>query len=673
MKRLLFIFLSVIGITAYGQGKAVRVDSLSQMVTNIKPSSIAVNGKLVIEVAGYSTPGDWGPSRIARWDSASTASTNIGCVFTTIEGVGRWVFDDCFGAGVLDARWFGVFSGTNSVGETTRNTVGLKSAIEFSDAIFNGRHKIVLPSGMIFVDGGITNEATELEGTTWLDFTGGSQWHGTILRLARGSTNDLLILAGNEAVKPTIRNMQLMIESDSGRRNPKTITSVASRKVFNVDVGDIPGTPASPTIWPYYGLCFFYGSEGNYLGSGVVSNVNIATGQITLEDGSDRFATQSGNGGLLTAGMQVCWSPIVTEDWSTQPDPTRAGPAAISIVGYGYANIENIHVWGGHVGIAMGVGALGGFFDNVNFFNMRFAGMANRGVAMNSDFWVGRFRQSSTWAKDWDAPVDALTIIDTAFRETAFGLYLPSYTSSFDDLLIANAVVGIMSDRMYHISGGNWVLDDIVSHGILIHSGNTVSAENFRPSAITVGNLLVRPNFYSAGQPTNKPADTAAITIKGNGSRDADIRIGVLSVEAVQGFTNRFDYAYDAPDVAEIEVSAGVLGSLHGARERYRAQMLFQNSVRTFGSSTANKLETGDALRVVIAQTNSATTSARYTDVRTVQAGGVANAFEEFRHDGAQRYVHYLTGDIYHTAPTTATHAIFFKTDATNYSEIVAR
>jgi len=155
-------------------------------------ASLPGSGEIPVAVLGYSSPGDWGEQRFARRDATSVASTNLGCVFATSEGTGRWIFDDCFNGGRIDARWFGVFSGTNSIGEVTRNTDGLRTALAFTDSIFNGRPEIVLPAGMIFTDGNITNEATPMRGSSWLDFTGGSTWHGTVLRLNRGSTNDLL-------------------------------------------------------------------------------------------------------------------------------------------------------------------------------------------------------------------------------------------------------------------------------------------------------------------------------------------------------------------------------------------------------------------------------------------------------------------------------------------------
>lgn len=107
MKRIIFSCFLLLGIAVHGQGKLGRYDTLTNLLATVKPSSIAVNGKLSLEVAGYYQAGDWGPSRVIRWDKTSSLATNTGTVFATLEGGGRWIFDDAYGAGDVSVEWFG--------------------------------------------------------------------------------------------------------------------------------------------------------------------------------------------------------------------------------------------------------------------------------------------------------------------------------------------------------------------------------------------------------------------------------------------------------------------------------------------------------------------------------------------------------------------------------------
>lgn len=95
------LFLVLSALNLHGQ---IVANNLFQLYT-IDTRTMRSNA--MVEVTGLINPGDWGPTRKARYDPGSTLPTNRYSVIRPASGVGRWIFDDCATGSSVDARWFG--------------------------------------------------------------------------------------------------------------------------------------------------------------------------------------------------------------------------------------------------------------------------------------------------------------------------------------------------------------------------------------------------------------------------------------------------------------------------------------------------------------------------------------------------------------------------------------
>jgi len=89
-----------------------------------------VNNERVI-VAGWRTPGDWGPERIIRHDPASVEATNIGCVFAS-STAGRYIADDC-ASGQVNVRWWGGTNDLTALAAALTHVLSRPASVEIVD------------------------------------------------------------------------------------------------------------------------------------------------------------------------------------------------------------------------------------------------------------------------------------------------------------------------------------------------------------------------------------------------------------------------------------------------------------------------------------------------------------------------------------------------------------
>lgn len=107
-----------------------KFDTIAQLVS--RPGT---NYQTVL-VRGYTSVGDWGAERQARFIPGTGASTNRGCDFATTGG--RWHFPDC-DSGEVDARWFG------ATGDGSTDDI-----LSLSAAINSEYPRVLLPMGHTF-------------------------------------------------------------------------------------------------------------------------------------------------------------------------------------------------------------------------------------------------------------------------------------------------------------------------------------------------------------------------------------------------------------------------------------------------------------------------------------------------------------------------------------------
>lgn len=139
---------------------APKVDSIADLTNRVVSTSTTMTTPYV-EVARLSPSHPyWDKPRVARLDLTATNALISGAVEPTSTGVGRWIFDDCFGGGPINVKWFGAI-GTNS--SAIDDTSAIQSALNFATnlvklggqgsasahATFGGL-TVLIPSGVYF-------------------------------------------------------------------------------------------------------------------------------------------------------------------------------------------------------------------------------------------------------------------------------------------------------------------------------------------------------------------------------------------------------------------------------------------------------------------------------------------------------------------------------------------
>jgi hypothetical protein len=575
-------------------------------------------------------------------DPTNTLATNLFLMGN--NAIGRWKHD-----WKGDIRVFG----WSKTGTAAQNGAAFRAAIAYSDSLTDGKKEIHIPSGTYDVDYLGELVSTSIRGENWVDV--GFDGAATIIQQELGNTNDLLTITSTNTSKPTIENLWLYAAGESGRRNEKSIVSVASRISFTVATGDLPTVPPDPATFPYYGYCFFYSSEGRYMGCGVVEFIDAGTGEVTLQVNSDTYATTTAGAGLLTSSEKVIFSPVVTEApiytgapiTATGPDPTRVAPVGIRINSKGYTTLRNLRVMYGHCGVVVGTANTGTQMENVNLEWSKFAGFANTFPGKNSDAWNGRVRVGGFYIKEPDAATETTTFNDSSLRNTHAGLYVPSYSSSFDDLLIYSAVYGVVGSVSYHVMFGLMMLDDIVLDGIVWKDGNVGTLG--RGTAFMAANTIIRPVFQFK-RPVYYTNHTAAIRF--NGNQAVKGRFGMLAVERVDtpSATNLFDFVYDATSQIEQGVGVGVWGTLSGANQMYnpnKGRLTAGNSIL----SSSNTFASFNERKLVVRQPTNSTAgySAEIIDITENTIGTGGRRYQAFVLDNEIRYSHSTDGSIDHS------------------------
>jgi hypothetical protein len=647
------------------QAQAVY-NSVSEMLSAVQ-NPIVLRRAATLKTLGINSLSDGLPPLDWAWDSTNTLPTNAVRLQVGTNTVGRLVHN-----WQGDVRVFG----WSKTGTAAQNGAAFRAAVAYSDSLTDGKREIHIPSGTYDADYLGEVVSTSIRGENWVDV--GFDGAPTIIQQELGNTNDLLTITSTNTSKPTIENLWLYAAGESGRRNEKSIVSVASRISFTVATGDLPTVPPDPATFPYYGYCFFYSSEGRYMGCGVVEFINAGTGEVTLQVNSDTYATTTAGTGLLTSSEKVIFSPVVTEApiytgapiTATGPDPTRVAPVGIRINSKGYTTLRNLRVMYGHCGVVAGTANTGLQMENVNLEWSKFAGFANTFPGKNSDAWNGQVRVGGFYIKEPDAAAEVTTFNDSSLRNTYAALYMPSYSSSFDDLLVYSTLYGIVGSVSYHVMVGVMMLDDIVLDGIMWKDGNVGTLG--RGIAFQVGNGIIRPVFQFK-RPVYYTNHTAAIRF--NGNQAVKGRFGMLAVERVDtpSATNLFDFVYDGTSQSEQGLGVGVWGTVGGAVQLYnpnKGRLLSSHTILT----SSNTFASFNERKLVVRQpTNSAAGySANILDIHEETVGTGGKRYDAYVLGNVLRYSHATDGSIDNISTnngSTRTHR--WRTDGTNTSEVL--
>lgn len=568
---------SKLGIATSADIASLTVENLSAL-RSADVGSMAATGAVNVAVLGYSTKGDWGKQRFARLDLDSTLSVVAGAVETNSSGVGRWIFDDCFGGGPTDVLWFGA-----TRNDDIDDTAAFQAALNWQTNLRG--NVLTAPAGRYIIDSVIGYEGA-FDGRVHVREQGYG-YYGVVLAHKLGATNHLFRSVANGTYRGyQIRNVTFEGQANGNLRNPKSITGVTDRFNFTVDTSDLPSNGGTNTVYPYYGHVFFYTSENKYAGFGIVSNINFSTGLCTLLDNTDAYATLASNtNGYLTVGWKACFSPAVTERSDggdiTRIDPFSAGYSAVSIEGQGGVNyegsVENINVRGFHAGVRLGPVVAHRIHHVWTKMNV-FAGIGTAFSGKQYDLSMGDIQVQGFYEDSYPEVPETLVLTNNLYRYTAYGLYGIDTTGQINDVTADHDVIGAYlpwnSDTIFgqiHIEGPSL-------HGLWLDGsfwGGTASQGPERTHGI-IQTLNIRSHSSLLNNPPMpNPPGRKRYAIYGTYQNNAGyaprwridtLNVGDHTLNTV--LSNRFDAIFHA-DNSNVRVSLGHLDTRSGATNIY--------------------------------------------------------------------------------------------------------
>lgn len=427
LKHILHVWLACIPLYAATTPviRTVRaVDTIADLVS-ITPSVVNPD----VQVLGRNAVSDGGGGTF-RWVAGATTTTNLGTVFSTALGAGRWIRQY---SGPVNVRWFGADpSGTNDTTAAFTNACGVARA--------GNNSSVTVPVGnYLLTSVDVTGVAIEGDATTHTTTSQG--YFGTVLIHSPSATDDLLYIRPTPgdtnylAKRAMIRNLVLLGKRESNLKNPVNIVSNSvSRTVFYVSTNDLPANDPDNKYLasPYFNLCFLFSDENRYLGSGLVKSVNRTSGAVTLSANSDLYSVRNPGSGYLEAGFKVCFSEYNSETNNVGAiievsawDASRAGYCAIDTQGTSIFNVlENVYIYGFHCAFRKGVQ----LYNNLNNFHVRACSLAAYWHAFpgsGSDDLIGTMVCAGAYQRE-------LTDNSTLASEesgTFFGTYRQTYNS----------------------------------------------------------------------------------------------------------------------------------------------------------------------------------------------------------------------------------------------------
>lgn len=381
-----------------------------------------VNTNLFI---AYRTSVDDGGGGQFWYDPAATTTTNLGTVWGNKYG-GRIfrVWDK-----EVDPRWFGA-DGNNG----TDSAPAIQAAMDFASApsygwqrrqggatnstysvVLNGAFKLLAP---------LQFRPVELRGakhgSSWGDYNANATLnvhhggHGIIVDMVSDSPKFRM---------GSIRDLYMTGYSETYQQNKRSITGVTSRFVFDVANADAPPILDDPLLWASHNTCFFYGPDGEYLGSARISSHTASATpgmtQVTLaNDGTDVFSSINGTSGAkLTTTCKVVWPVRITEESAPAygiddfNDPAAAGSCAIYIKStsatystlVGNILLSDLYMDRFHCGIRYGPKMVGiDSLNNIRTVRNKFAGISwPRPLNSTDAFYTGQQWYSSMYLTDY--------------------------------------------------------------------------------------------------------------------------------------------------------------------------------------------------------------------------------------------------------------------------------
>jgi hypothetical protein len=497
-----------------------------QSYTNFLPSNAT------IYVQGYNAAGDGGGGAFFIDSSDTNSVTDGGMIFINTSGQRlkrNW------SGGVVNPLWFG--ADPTGVADST---TAIQGAVNFASAPTYGPREttnkstaiVEFPAGTFAVSSILITNLAEFRGVSALQ---GNQNNGTVLYQIAGTTAPLIRISPEGSAyiwsKPHIHDMWLLGRKESNATNKVAISAVGSRISFTVATNSLPTYNAVSASYPYYGHCFFYTTEGYYLGSGWVEAINHVTGVVTLRTNTDWYATAGGSS--LTTSDKVIFSPLITTNgWTGYSGVfAPAGNTGIQHEGLGWSRLSRMRISHFHTGINMISGFTIG--SDLNIARCQFASVANYRPGGGSDsLW-----QSSYWqgyySRDYGLSPAPTNLVNNLYRRTAFGFYMPGYADLFTAMTMDASVVGIIQSASWGVQYDTLLTDNVIVGGYWVDGTSAISGQAFGANG-----FRVRPLFLTAADEQPQLPTTGHTTFGLKSSVAMNANIGFMDVRKTWTYIN---------------------------------------------------------------------------------------------------------------------------------------
>ena len=349
---------------------------------------------------------------------------------------------------------------------------------------------------------------------------------------------------------------------------------------------------------PYYGFVHFWSNTTNFLGSGMLQDMNFSTGVCTLRTGTDNYATVYGEN-VLRVGFLVTF-PERDEVWIDGTSvgfdnmTSRGGYAFISINDNQSTTIRNVKAIRFHTGI-VNYGGDGTVIDKFETYGTRWSSLQTEPWGQGTDFEVNWVLSNGPYvADDWRA--DSNTYTNTAWRQQTIGYGFAGAQSKHGHIVAGPSVYGLLAYGANSCTIDDLLLEGPVSNPILCLNGNGTYSRQ-RPLIIT--NL--RLNAPQAGVliPNNRSTTLPVIKVGGTASR---VDVGLLTVSpfVITGSSSSWTWKYlyeftpgsvdSGVSVARVLDDDGMIQSNHDSTSTYIAQTLMPTTPTFIGGQVSQPL-----------------------------------------------------------------------------------
>jgi len=400
---------------------------------------------------------------------------------------------------------------------------------------------------------------------------------GPTLAHKDGATNDMFIYdvsrVTNGSSTPSFKNLTFWGNAERNHKNLRPIVAVSSRTNFQVDITSLPPNPfgivsgaiqvgnlVSRTAWPKLGWCFFFTSEGRFMGSALIESIDYSTGDVSIAAGYDWYETRVAAGGILSNQESVSFSTFVQERSTyeniTDFDASSAGYSAIYVknqVGTPQVSgmwLENLYFNHWHTALRFG-GSIYTQMRSIHGQRCQF-GLWNNHFAYNPKdclaediFYFGAYRKNrptpGTTIADETIPLtnDAAsgaapngTNTEYSFRNTVFGFYGLDQTGVYNNILINNTTIGGYVQNAWDTIIHRILIEATTIHGIMFGDGYDDRIN------VLFSNAQFRSRLDVWPRPSTATTNTYCFyDINADPKR---FQVGNLSVGAWGGVSNKF-------------------------------------------------------------------------------------------------------------------------------------